>query len=390
MNEINEYYNLLEKNNNLLELKKYFLDIKDLFKIPYDLILDNFYVVKIDSEIKRKFFIIYSVHYMIKYHKKIKYIGIDYEFDKNKIALAQFGFYEKIKDANHKYDGIIFITDPNEYNQKDNEIIINSIYTSNIWKILHGADSLDIPYIYSFLKDKDSIIKFTSKMIDTRFLCEYSKITNKTENNKCSIYDAMLYFNAISKSKYDELYELNKKMPPIYKISWKIDKISEINLKYAAYDVLFLRRFARKILKKYTKNDINFIIQLTHLIYYNKHLIKIDSIDFMNNYYISINNKKILLIDIFENLKKHFEKLNNILQIQYFKSTIVNIVKNILYYSIANKYIIYGTSNIKYKIDKSINSNILEILKYYRISKMLEYFNKLNNYFEKNLDKLII
>ena len=154
MIDIDKYYNIILNNSaNLLNIKNSLTDIKKILFTVEELILDNYIVIKVDSETKKKIFIIYSVHYMLKYLNSIKYIGLDYEFDKNKIALGQFGFYEKIKKEKHIYNGIIFVTNPNDYTQSENKIIIKSIYTSKLWKILHGADSLDIPYIYSLLEN---------------------------------------------------------------------------------------------------------------------------------------------------------------------------------------------------------------------------------------------
>ena len=103
-----------------------------------------------------------------------------------------------------------------------------------IKKILHGSDSLDIPYMYNQLLDKDpeKIISFTKTMIDTRFLCEYYKLTKSDpSNNKCSIYDeesdrsAIYYFNVISEKQQEKLSDVLKSMPPPHDIVWNIHKM---------------------------------------------------------------------------------------------------------------------------------------------------------------------
>ena len=54
-------------------------------------------------------------------------------------------------------------------------------------KILHGGESLDIPYLFDqVLKDKKLIKSFCKNLFDTKYLCEYGHI-EKGFNGKCSI-----------------------------------------------------------------------------------------------------------------------------------------------------------------------------------------------------------
>jgi hypothetical protein len=110
---------------------------------------------------------------------------------------------------------------------------------------------MDIPYIYNTLlnNNTDAIIEFTSKFIDTRFLCEYVR-KSLNIHGKCSIYDALLYFNTINKTQHITLTNLNDQMGPIHKVNWSLHNPNAINIKYAYYDVLYLNDLPKDIFKK--------------------------------------------------------------------------------------------------------------------------------------------
>lgn len=89
----------------------------------------------------------------------------------------------------------IFIFNPNELDGIQTDLIIKYMFISNtISKIVHGSDSLDIPYLFQdfFMNNNLYIYDFTKNVIDTRFLCEYSKITSNYEDK--NVVFMMHYF----------------------------------------------------------------------------------------------------------------------------------------------------------------------------------------------------
>ncbi len=110
---------------------------------------------------------------------------------------------------------------------------------SSIYKILHGPESLDLPYIFTQMLQnrKQHIIKFVRKMYDTRFLCEYFKYSVEADN-KCSIYVALRYFGVISDEKLKYLNDTNDSMGPIQNVNWNINTLNSYSTRYALYDVL--------------------------------------------------------------------------------------------------------------------------------------------------------
>lgn len=176
--------------------------------------------------------------------------GIDFEFTKNNISLMQINF---TISPSHKY---IWIIDPRLYTKTDIQILNTKLLLNpKVYKILHGSESMDIPYIYTTLlqNDKKQILQFTSKFIDTRFLCEYVR-ESLNITGKCSIYDALLYFNTINQNQNQNLNTIHNSMGPIHHVSWSLHHIKDNTLKYAYYDVLYLNDLPKDIFKKILTN----------------------------------------------------------------------------------------------------------------------------------------
>lgn len=310
---------------------------------------------------------------MIKYFKdfitikKQKIIAIDLEFngvskEKKIIALMQINF--EINNI-----GIIYILDPNILSVNDINILIKLLTNKNIIKIIHGGESLDIPYFFNQLlkKDPKKIKKFINNLIDTKYLCEYYNIINKKKES-CSIYELYLQFNIITKKKYEYLNNFENIIGPIFDINIDINNLHSSLVEYAYYDVLYLISLYEKF-----DNDIKEIISsLTQLCYFYK---KIDDNNFnnlkfivtkYNNYFIIIKNEKIKLIDFYNYIFYSYiinTIIYKIININYFKFFIENIIKFLVYIIISKKYTIYSKLNSIAEpiIDTNIINNILFI-----------------------------
>jgi hypothetical protein len=256
---------------------------------------NTYNIILIEKPEKINIFLDYLENFYTKnkLHKNT-FVSIDYEYHNHINRLWQVCFYNK----NH--NNTIFVIDSDFINKSNINIIIEQLYISYIYKIFHGGDSLDFPYVFSLIKNPEKISKFLSKSIDTRFLCEYYKIILNNNNKKCSIYDAMLYFGALKQSKFDELEIMNKKIGPIWKVSWDLDKISENLLTYTIYDVILLKKLLIKIYKKYKKK--NMLEEFNNIQKVNKYvLIKRNNIEY--NYKLNIKNpEKYKIIDFFKNI----------------------------------------------------------------------------------------
>jgi hypothetical protein len=333
---------------------------------------DKYFTCVIKDISLKKLFILQSLFFgfeAIHQHKKHNtyFVGLDFEFNNNKIALAQICFFPRNKG---KY---IWILDPNELDKIQlNRFIDNLLINDSLYKILHGADSLDIPYMFHqiFNSNKENIFKFIRRLIDTRFLCEFFKLVVDEKDNKCSIYNALLYFGTIDQTIFNRLEHLNKDMGPIYKIKWNVHTLTSVSIKYALFDVLFLREFLFDILRqskeKNIKNPKNVAIvpELTRLVYLEKWgfiniiaIIKpfLDNLNFnnkFNNYLQSNNYLEELELDI-----------NDLLNINYLKSILLNILKYLYYCKIE-------------KIDNAFIFNILDNLKLKKLRNVFENFIK--------------
>ena len=168
MNEIiNNLFDNIHDKFIIKEIDKYIDRLLNYYKREVVVINNKHYLIFITNTKRiEKLFIIYVVYY---YHhlktKETNYVAIDFEFNKSKIALMQITFGD-----------FIWITNPLLYEENIINIFINLILLNDkIYKIMQGPESLDLPYMYTelFKNNKDNIIKFTKRLIDTRFLCEY-------------------------------------------------------------------------------------------------------------------------------------------------------------------------------------------------------------------------
>ena len=339
----------------------------------------KYYILKVDNLDKIKWMINYFTEILEKVNNNLFYIGIDFEFNKiskgdRDVALMQINIENNQTDIAY-----IFILYPPNLNSESLKILIKLISEPKIIKILHGSESLDIPYLFNqLLKTKQNINGFCTNFYDTKYLCDYNHITNKI-NSRCSIYNLLIEHKIITKEKLKELENIEIEMGPIYLIDIDINKMDNNMLKYSLYDVLYLPELLKKfIIKGHIYNSI--IPSLSGLINKYKRNIEIEFneleliINHMNIYFIYENTNKILLKDIWEFYYYIFSDrrkyLDNMKEINYFKNFIEIITKMIIYKYIFKFYKVY-------KSNKEIVLN-LNFNKYYS---WLSNYTKLYNIF---------
>ena len=183
--------------------------------------------------------------FMIKYITKFlsieekRYVGIDFEFNRvnniRRVALCQLNL--EIKSLNEHY---IFLFYPPDITKISN-IFLELLVSTDIVKILHGGESLDVPYLFSEVLinriDRDN---FLINLFDTKYMCEYYNVSNKLTENKCRIYELLRQMNVISKDKLEMLNNNDKKMGNIWEIELTVSKLSDRVIVYCLYDVIYL------------------------------------------------------------------------------------------------------------------------------------------------------
>jgi hypothetical protein len=281
-----------------------------------------------------------------------KLFGIDFEFNRDKgitkgssmrkIALCQINFIK-----NNKSDIFLFYP-PNI--KKD---IFKNLLLCDCYKIFHGGESLDLPYLFDNIIDKKDRNKFCNKLVDTRYLCEYynslqnnSNSNSKNDNIKCKIYDLLLGMKVINKNKYDELMKNDHLMGNIWEIDIDIMKDSFIKnkqlIKYCIYDVVYLPQLFNKFKNILPNNIINIIIDLGCKIFIMRHDKQLDLL------YTSISKY---------NLTKYNDYNYNEYYIAVFEWTMTDdIIYNLYQINYFKKYI---ELNIKCLLYKTIDSSIL-------------------------------
>ena len=328
----------------------------------------KFYTIKVDTDEKIDLLGKYLIFYYLLAQNNYKNLiaSLDFEFNTKIIALMQICFEW---DNNEIF---IFVFYPPDLDSVYIRALIKILTHKNITKILHGAEALDIPYVFDeLLQRKKYIKKFLRNMIDTRFYCEYYNYVKKFPERKCKIYYLLKDFNIITQKKLDDLNKNGEEMGNISDIIIDVRKMSDALLKYSLYDVIFLK----DLYLSFPLNDeyYKFILpEITALSYLNNRKLSKSIIDLnllinkINNYYTIKNNNRVTLISFF---KHEYTKLkNNILvllaeNVKYFKKTIIIFLKYFIYKKKLDKYIFNKNKNEKYR--NELNSELIVRLKKY-------------------------
>jgi hypothetical protein len=304
----------------------------------------TYYVLKVDSPGKIQWTSNFFIQFITnaKLNQTKHYLGIDFEFNKigkgdRDVALMQINL-----ESDDSNEGYIIVIYPPELPSEDLDILIKLICEPIIIKILHGAESLDIPYMFNQLVKNNKLIDgLCTNFYDTKFLCDYSHISKKKQG-RCSIYYLLTENNVITQEKFDELENIENLTGPIYLIHIDIHSMSHDVFRYSLYDVLYLP----ELIKKYVVKGIEYnkiIPQITCLINKYKRNIEPDFYVFekiintlnINYIYDSDSNSTILLNEIWEfyyyTISDKLGYLNNIKEIPNFKHFFEIITKMIIY-----------------------------------------------------------
>ena len=96
-----------------------------------------------------------KIHFMIKYFdyfnklNDIRIIGIDLEFNKVSRTNRDVALIQLNLEIGSTKEGIIFVLDPKILNDNQIKILVTLLSNIEIIKVLHGGESLDIPYLFN-------------------------------------------------------------------------------------------------------------------------------------------------------------------------------------------------------------------------------------------------
>ena len=310
-------------------------------------------ILLVDTKKKIEYMIDYFKNFIKLQNKNIKekfYLGMDFEFNRVRKTDKDIALFQ-INLENDSNESIIFVFYPPELNNSEMTILIDLLTNEHIIKILHGGESLDIPYLFDqVLKDKELINSFCKNLFDTKYLCEYGHI-EKDFKGKCSIYYLLEEYKIITHQKLLDLESIEEKTGPIYLIHIDIHKINFDIFRYSLYDVLFLPDLVKKFLNKspiYTK----IIPEISHIVFQYKRNIQINNFSFnqiteivnkYNIYFIKDLDKKFILNEIYQYHKFSIcdKEWENLIQITYFKNFFETLFKYLVYYNISKTQNIY-------------------------------------------------
>lgn len=344
------------------------------------------------------FILLYALESLFNRHF---YVGIDFEYTNKKIQLAQLNFEHSVV-----LQSIIMMVSPNELEPVMTEDFIKLIICNKyIKKILHGSDSLDIPYMYEHLLngDPNKIIRFTRTLIDTRFLCEYYRLNRNELDGKCSIYDenkdgsAIYYFGVISEEQQNKLAELLDSMPA--DIVWNIHKMKKSQVLYAQYDVIYLKYFYYRIIYVATldeKTDLgkkmiielykHVLGELTQFVYLEKRNITSvtakckEEVDPINNYMIRKPTGIFKLIDIYNMVSVGLVtadpkvELDKVMKVNYYKALLTVMTKKMTYTIVSQRCKVYKDRSTVWadRLDNKYVFDFLEHMGFYYLKKVFK------------------
>ena len=366
--------------------------------MEFDIILngkDEFYknvnnktynILKVDNIQKENFMCNIFIEFIknLKNNKNEKhYIGIDFEFKQvakvdKEVALMQINL------ENNSNIGYIFILYPPSLTKDNYNLLITLISTPEIIKILHGAESLDIPYLFNqVLITKKNVDGFCDNFYDTRYLCEYYQKENNI-NNKCSIYNLLLDFKIVTQEKVTELENIENITGPIYLITMDIYNLDHNILRYSLYDVIYLIELIKKIINLgYVYNKL--IPEVTSLVNKYKRSIEhefnnlIILINSLNINYMYDDNNRIILKDIWEiyyyTISDEHNYFNYLKEINYFKSFCEIITKCVVYSNLL-KYFRVHKNKINYVEKINFDSYFNWLQSYPNINNLVVEYNK--------------
>lgn len=384
--------------------------------------IDNSLVKIIKSDIKTQnnfFKLIKKIHRLSTKYEI--FMGIDFEFNTKKVALMQILF--QINKPNKTIKKYYIIYPPNLEHTIYEYFKLNIMANTNILKILHGSESLDIPYLVNdfFNMDIDLVIDFFLSMVDTRYLCEYLNLEN-SQPNICKIYDLLEKTQIITSQEKMLLESNEEKMGPIYEIIIDINKLSPELITYSIHDVVYLIDlfiYLKMLIIKTNPKNYYLLIDTHRYCFMEKRDVTnigddLIIINQMNNYFYYINKSNTKTVHIINKLKLYtppdktdfyhkismiktyeiivkdfidsFDGPKLILNINYLKTNLLNLLKTIVYSIILKHYKVKSskTSIVEYNLE----SNIILIkqgLEVLNLNHLLELINKFYDFAEIKL-----
>ena len=313
------------------------------------------------------------------------YLGIDFEFNKvnnmRTVALIQLNYM----------DEFIIMFDPSKINNKLKLKLKNIFFNTNCLKILHGAESLDIKYLFDkFFDNRIEKEKFTNNFYDTKFICEYLNIRDNIKNKKCKIYLLILKFGLINEHIYKKLIDNEEKMGPIYNIIIDVNNMSKELINYTLFDVFYLNTLIKFLLSKINSNESSLINFFLHQTLLNKEKIEndISLMNSYNNFYILdyLNNRYTITYiieyytDILVTERFNYNIINNI---PFFKKLLNMFLKRALITSLVKNILIYK------KKEETVNNNINSELKNLNLYQKNIVISELNKFISNDLIKIL-
>jgi hypothetical protein len=287
------------------------------------------------------------------------YVGLDFEFNKvsreyKDVALMQISLSHNDGIVTH-----VLVLHPESIQEKTMKVIHRMLTSKRITKILHGAESLDISYVYrQLLISRKQISKFAKSFYDTKLICDFMKVIHNPEQGEsnCSIYEILYNNKVINKQTYEELNNIDKEKSLEEHID--IHNLQPILLEYAIRDALYLPQLMKAYLK-YTQYIpmYNLIREIYEIVTISKNALSTKGtfigypdiypkiIEYTNKLnLVKLKDRNISYNTLFNYYTKviHNKTINILHDINYFKKFIKTILKLIIYLVASNNLVLKG------------------------------------------------
>lgn len=365
-----DYFNMnnkfIESNYSDINIQIIVCDSED--KIDEMINFFNFINNDVIPEISTEY--IESTKFVHELNQNEIIVSMDFEFNKkiskiqnddepNPIPGREIAIFQILIE--YKNDYKIFLFYPPSLKTSQLNELKKLLCSNNIKKVIHGGESLDIPYLFNYIfvnfEEKKS---FTENLIDTKYLCEFKHVIEDNKDKKCKIYHFLREMEVINDNQMKMLQKNEEDMGPIWFINLDIKNLSENVIKYASFDVLYLGALYksvnrnkhsvtldRKFIQKIDDDSIYYsdiIPKLGSYIFIYKFLgEKMEEINKLNLNYFKLNSdnssylnfQNVTFNDIFNLynnwVRDDYGKFFNLQEINYFKKFLQNIIRFFVY-----------------------------------------------------------
>lgn len=149
-----------------------------------------------------------------------------------------------------------FMFDPKSLHNRVRTLLIQRIVANpSVVKVLHGAESLDIPYICQGLlrNDRGLIVRFFAGFQDTLYGCEL--LRHGRPGIGCNLYALLDALNVVSPRALQQLRDNERTLGALWKKRIDVRRLTPELVTYAIHDVVFLETAFQRLQQELERTE---------------------------------------------------------------------------------------------------------------------------------------